>query len=104
MSDWFAGNGGGHAVDVLALLDSNGFDTLKAAVAAGALLSLGLTSDGGALGVTVTVDGRWRREYFRDAETLEAWAAGALEAVETAVAARAASSGPRSRSRASRDR
>ncbi len=100
--DWFAGNGGGKPVDVLALLDSQGWEHLKACVSAGALLSLGLTSDGGALGVTVTVDGRWRREYFRDADALEAWAAGASEAVDLAVASASASSVPRSRTRGRR--
>lgn len=104
MSDWFDGAGNGSAVDVLALLDSEARKHLDACIAAGALVAFGLTSDGGALGVTVTVDGRWRREYFRDSEQLFEWTADALEAVETAIAHQAASPRPRSRTRAARDR
>src|SRR5467141_2755466 len=70
VSDWLDGGGAGAPVDVAALLDSRASDLLGVAVGAGALVSLGLTSDGGALGVTVTVDGRWRREYHRDADSL----------------------------------
>lgn len=70
-----------------ALLDSAGGEGLHLLVAAGALVSLGVTRDGGALGVTVTVDGRWRREYFRDAEELQVWVSEALPAVRAAVEA-----------------
>jgi hypothetical protein len=91
--DWFAGAGNGGTVDTARLLEHNA-EALHAIVAAGALLSLGLTSDGGALGVTVTVDGRWRREYFRHEDELLAWLAEAVPAVETARASVAASAVP----------
>jgi hypothetical protein len=81
VSDWFDGNGSGASVDALKLLDSKAGEGVHALVGAGALVSLGLTSDGGALGVTVTVDGRYRREYFRSEDDLEAWVAEALPAV-----------------------
>ena len=80
MADWFDGNGSGEALDVAKLLDSEAGNGLHHLVGAGALVSMGLTSDGGALGVTVTVDGRWRREYFRNEEDLLAWIAEAIPA------------------------
>lgn len=85
--DWFDGGGSLHAVDVPAVLDCDGWAGLVECVALGALVALGTTRDGGALGITVTVDGRWRREYFRDGEELTAWVAEALPAVRRAVEA-----------------
>lgn len=99
MSDWFDG-GGSSPCDVPALLDGTGVsEALARIVSLGALVSLGTTSDGGALGVTVTVDGRWRREYFREADALVRWTAEALEAVEAALGDSPASSVPRQRPR-----
>ncbi len=92
MDDWFASGGSGKQVDVPALLDSAGAEALWEVVSIGALVSIGMTRDGGALGVTVTVDGRWRREYFRDPEELSTWMSEALPAVRQAVEAAAASS------------
>lgn len=101
--DWFSGSGGGgNRIDVRALLDSDGGEGLGVLVEAGALVSMGLTRDGGALGVTVTVDGRWRREYFRDAEDLATWVSEAVPAVRAAVETLAASSDRGSRSRGRR--
>jgi hypothetical protein len=102
MTDWFDGGGAGSRVDVAALLDSEGGEGLDQVVAMGALLGLGLTSDGGALGVTITVDGRWRREYFRDPEELTNWVAEALPAVRSACEARSASGAQQGRPRRSR--
>jgi hypothetical protein len=101
---WFDEGGGGGSVDVAAMLDSKASEMVLALVTVGALVSLGLTSDGGALGLTVTVDGAWRREYFRDAETLEAWLEEAMAPVTDACLARSASSGPRQRTRSTRGR
>lgn len=99
MSDWFDESASGTQVDVVALMDSDVAVLLWEIVDLGALLSLGRTSDGGALGVTVTVDGRYRREYFRDVEALGSWLAEAVPAVRIATEARSASSGPRQRQR-----
>jgi len=102
VSDWFSANGNGSPVDVVALFDSEAAGKLLGIVQAGALVSMGCTSDGGALGVTVTLDGRWRREYFRDSELLTDWLAGAADAVAGArvpTRTTGASSGPRKRSR-----
>jgi hypothetical protein len=84
MSDWFDGAGNGAQVDIAECIDGLGAQGVRELVEAGALVSLGTTSDGGALGVTVTVDGRWRREYFRDRDSLLAWIAEAIPAVEAA--------------------
>ena len=103
MGDWFdEGGGTGSPLDVPALLDSAAGDGIAALVATGALVSLGLTRDGGALGVTATVDGRWRREYFRDAEDLVSWLSEAVPAARAAVEAVTASAGRGSRQRRSR--
>lgn len=102
MSDWFDVGGAGKGIDVPALFDGPSADGIWSLVQCGALVSLGTTSDGGALGVTVTVDGRWRREYFRDAEDLLTWLAEALPAVRLARESSTASSAPRKRTRSAR--
>lgn len=94
---WFDENGNGSAVDIPALMDSGVPETLWRIVAAGALVSIGRTSDGGALGITVTLDGRWRREYFRDSEEAVSWLLEAADAVEREASS--ASPGPRKRTR-----
>lgn len=83
-ADWFDGNGTGDPVDVAKILDGHAAAGIAELVGAGALVSLGTTSDGGALGMTVTVDGRWRREYFRDEDSMLAWIAEAIPAVHSA--------------------
>jgi len=99
---WFDEGGSGTRVDVEALLDSKASDMITEMISAGALVSVGLTSDGGALGVTITVDGRWRREYFRDSAQLELWCEEAMAPVCEAAAARLASSADGRRTRRSR--
>lgn len=79
------------------MFDSGAPALLAACVAMGALVSVGTTSDGGALGVTVTLDGRWRREYFRDTEALNDWLTEAALALGEMGASLPASSGPRTR-------
>ena len=100
--DWFDQNGNGSRVDVRELLDGMPMQGIQELVEAGALCSLGLTSDGGALGLTVTVDGRWRREYFRNSADLQAWIAAALPAVEAARGQVSPSAGNGQRTRRSR--
>jgi len=99
VSDWLDGGGQGSPVDVLALLDSEAWAELLGLVQVGALLSLGTTSDGGALGITLTVDGRWRRTYVRDADDLATLVAEAVPAVRAACEGRHASLVPRQRQR-----
>lgn len=99
MPDWFDGGGNGNPVDVPALLDSGLTGVLGDCVALGALVSLGRTSDGGALGITVTLDGRWRRGYFRDVDDAIAFALEAKSAIEAAGGRPAAPTPPRKRTR-----
>lgn len=73
MHEWFSGSGGGAPVDIAALLDSKASNLVGEIVCHGALVGLATTRDGKALGVTVTVDGAYRREYFRDVDELVAW-------------------------------
>jgi hypothetical protein len=101
---WFDEGGGGNPVDVAALMDSKALDMLTELVSAGALVSLGITSDGGALGLTITVDGAWRREYFRDDGALVLWLEEAMAPVLDACRARGASSAGRERPRRARGR
>jgi hypothetical protein len=103
MSDWFDGAGQGKELDVAEVLDALCVTGITELIQAGALVSMGTTSDGGALGFTVTVDGRWRRDYFRSAEELQGFIAEALPAVHMARgSALAASAAPRERKRRSK--
>jgi hypothetical protein len=97
MSDWFDA-GSGSPVDVAKVLDGTGVtEALCAIVQAGALVSLGTTSDGGSLGITVTVDGRWRRQYGRDVADFSDWLVGATAAVGDGVPRSTASTARRKR-------
>lgn len=102
MTDWLDEGRSGKAVDVAAVMDSDAAPLAWRVVQAGALLSFGVTSDGGAMSVTVTIDGRWRREYFRDAEDLTEWLTGAADYAEAVAQAEAASPVRRKRGRGSR--
>lgn len=84
---WLDGGGGGKAVDVVGIVDAKACNGLMQIVEYGALLSMGTTSDGGALGITVTIDGEWRREYVRNADELMAYLAEAVPAVEELMGA-----------------
>lgn len=99
MSDWFDDGGSGSAVDVAALLDSDVPALTARIIGAGALCSFGTTGDGGALAVTVTWDGDWKRGYFRSSEEAIDWLTGAAEAVEALSEREAASPGSRKRGR-----
>jgi hypothetical protein len=100
--DWFDGAGNGNAIDAAAIVNGVPMQGVLEMVDAGALVSLGKTSDGGALGVTVTVDGRWRREYFRSSDELGLWIAEALPAIHEARGTVRPSAAPRQRQRRSR--
>lgn len=82
--DWFADGASTNAVDVAQLLTTEVVDSLTAVLAAGALVSLGASGDGGSLGCTVTSDGRWRREWFRESDELGRFLLGAATALTSA--------------------
>lgn len=82
MHDFFKGQGRGSAVDVASMLDSEAPALMGAIVQCGALLGLATTRDGGALSVTLTWDGEYRREYFRETEDLMAFLKEALPVFE----------------------
>lgn len=90
---WGSDTVAGGPVDVAKMLDNKAQDLLWEIAQLGALVSLSLTSDGGALLVSVTVDGETGREYFRDPETLIDWLTDSVDpiakACETARASRA---------------
>jgi hypothetical protein len=96
--DWFEGNGSGGQVDAVEMMHAC-VKPLSEIVAAGALVSCGLSGDGGALAVTVMLDGRKRREWFREADTMLAWCGEAVIAVDGAPAKSSPTSGRGSRSR-----
>lgn len=98
---WFDEAGNGKPVDVEAIWDSGVPGLIAEIVAMGALVSIGTTSDGGTLGVTVTLDGKWRREYFRDSEEMTSWLVAARDAVSKEDRREPASNGRRQRSRRS---
>lgn len=98
---WFKGSKTGSAVDVPALMDSAVPQVLWECVAAGAMVSIGTTRDGGALAVTVTLDGEWEREYFRESEAATEWLMEIHAALLEHIESRPASTGPRKRSRRS---
>lgn len=100
--DWFDGAGAGSVVDAAELVQGIAAQGVVELIDAGALVSLGKTRDGGALGVTVTVDGRWRREYFRHTDELALWIAEALPAVQEATGTNRPSGGNGNRSRRSK--
>ena len=100
MSDWFDEGSSANAADVGALLDTQGVvEAIAELVTLGALVSIGVTSDGGAMGMTITLDERRRREYFRDSDELRTWLSLALPGVRAAVERRPASTGSGSRRR-----
>src|ERR1700674_4845301 len=101
---WFDEGGGGSPVDVAAMFDGKAWEMVTELVSAGALISVCLTSDGGALGLTVTVDGVCRSEYFREPTARVIWLEDAMAPVLDACRTKGASSVPRGRTRSTRGR
>lgn len=73
-------------VDAGALLRPAAGERVASIVQGGALVSIYRTRDGGALGVTVTLDGESEKEYFRDPDELLEWLTAVDEAVTSAPA------------------
>jgi hypothetical protein len=60
-------------IDARAMLDSDIPRQVAELVSMGVLVSIGTTRDRGALSITVTHDGDWDREYFRDSAEAVDW-------------------------------
>lgn len=82
MAKWGSGSRTGHAVHVPDLVCPV-VDRVAGVVSTGALVSLGLSRDGGSLACTVTYDGEWEREWFRDPAQLAEWLQAQEEAILT---------------------
>lgn len=101
MADWFdEGEQAKSPVDTFALL-SDLHEDLARLTKLGAMVSLFASSDGGALGLSVTCDGRSRRTYGREYEDFVEFVHGATEAMAAEAERRDRS--PRRRSRSRRD-
>lgn len=68
-------------IDVAQFIDASAAEYVASLVQAGALVSIYRTSDGGALGVSVTLDGEQEKDYFRSAVELVEWLREVDEAV-----------------------
>jgi len=69
-------------VDAAEFFDATSAEYIASLIQAGCLVSFFRTSDGGALGCNVTLDGEPEKEYFRTATELHEW----LREVDDAVA------------------
>lgn len=84
-------------VDVAACLDNVATEYIASLVASGCLVSLFRTSDGGALGCQVTLDGETEKEYHRLPEELAEWLAEVAAAVNDLTPSGPSAKRPRKR-------
>lgn len=82
----FAATQRGEACDLPGLWSAGVVDALTRVLAAGALVSSGMSRDGGALGVTVTHDGEFVRQWFREPDGLETWLNSAADVIASEAA------------------
>lgn len=76
------GKRAGAVIDPAVLLEPGNVGWLQALLALGALVSFGLSRDGGSMSATVTYDGEWDREWFRDPVELGGWLSDAAGRIE----------------------
>lgn len=79
------------------MLDASATEYIASLVAMGCLVSLYRTSDGGAFGVSVTLDGEQEKDYFRSPEELTEWLREVDEAVTSAPEPAPSAKRPRKR-------
>lgn len=84
-------------IDPAAFLDATAAEYIASLVLAGCLVSLYRTSDGGAFGVAVTLDGEQEKEYFRAPEELAEWLREVDQAVGEVPASAPSAKRPRKR-------
>lgn len=82
--DFFANGSHAALADVRAILDSSVPALVAELVEMGVLVSIGATRDRGAVSITVTSDGRWRREYFRSSDDAADFLGHAVDAIRGA--------------------
>lgn len=73
-------------------------DVLHHLLESGALVSFGMARDGGSLSCTITFEGEWDRDWFREPDALVDWMADSYSAICEAVAARPPATGGNRRS------
>jgi hypothetical protein len=88
------GSAKGSNIDLPAFFDSGLSDGLIGVLSLGVLVSLGVTRDGGAIGLTILSDGKRRREYFRDSESAAEFLRSASEALSATGLGATANGGP----------
>ena len=72
-TEWLKGGSTGALVDVVEMFEDGAAVNLFRVVQEGALVSIGMTRDKGAVSVTITMDGASRREYFHNPDQLTLW-------------------------------
>jgi len=102
VDDFFNARKTGEAVNLPDCLDATFTEFLIQLVDAGALVSVGTTRDGGALSLTVTYDGEWRREYLTSSDEIHEYMKFAAVSVEARGGRPPAPTDPRSRNRGRR--
>jgi len=78
---FFDGGRSAGVVDLSALLDATFTELLRDLVGIGVLVSIGRSRDAGALSITVTSGGRWRREWLRTDEDVHDFLKEAITAL-----------------------
>lgn len=82
----------GDPVSPALVLEPGVVGMLVAVLELGALVSFGVSRDGGSMSCTVTFNGAWDREWFREPQPLFDWLTAAAAAIEEEPAAPAGSS------------
>jgi hypothetical protein len=83
----FNGSTKGATVDTKSFLDSHIPERIAELLDMGVLVSLGTTRDRGAISITVTRDGEFDREYFRDSVEASEYLQRAADAIRAMIGA-----------------
>jgi hypothetical protein len=92
--DFFNGSNGKAPVDIHAIMDSDLPGLIANIVSLGVLVSIGTTRDRGAFTITITSDGKYRREYFQDSTDAADFVRGARAALGGELTGAPATDGP----------
>lgn len=72
----------GDRINPAVMLEPGCVGVLCSLLDTGALVSFGMSRDGGSMSCTVTFNGAWDREWFRDPQPLHDWLAAAFVAIQ----------------------